>query len=383
MRLLLPVIAIVVCFGFAPAPITAAEPQLIATDVVSAVPVNAGSQVLCFTSEQELQILDLPLGRPQPWHLQWDPADAGLRYPSGDYFPNIAACPSGETVVIARYVELEREPDDEFPYGFYAIILCKPDGSAARIAALADVTDGGPLLQFSMDGRYLTGPWFFDCEPSAAGYHAWFAELEQMDVSAGEMAEQLNAYDLQEQRLVHLPGLIDSLWGVDKSPYSDWYFLDDPDQPLRYFGELYGAHGSDYIRASLPIDDPGYLFRSDWIGPQLTLVWSEHGQWCISPHGAHWPAPAGQWISYCLLSDGRSIFSADGGGSIELGRIDCLNGTVDGRRAMPELEHFAVAFESNGWPQRVDTWIPMSDASAVLINTPGIDGGKLFYFALD
>jgi hypothetical protein len=356
----------------------AAAPRLLASDIVGCVPVSAGRQALAYDSALQFSLIDLATGRQQPWQPDWDLKQGGFTLAGeGSAYPNLAASADGSQVALAWYVQFAPvDPEQDYPNTAYLLLLCRADGSGAHAAALVEPTDGGPRLDFTADGRYIIGPWYYDCPPTPAGYAQWYANLSLTNEITDEYVPT-NALDTQTGQLVHLAGLADPEWGVDKSPYSDWYAYEDMDTPAWHFGCLSGPAAG--LSASwTPQHEAEYVQNSYWLGPQELLLWTAGGQLVADMQGRAAPAPAGTWVSFCRLPDGRSFFSRDGGASIELGRVDWRSGQVTGGRACPELAHFAVPYDpETGWPQgRRDTWWPLPGGA--LVNTPGEDGGGLY-----
>jgi hypothetical protein len=364
-------------------PARAAEPRRLADDVIGAVLVDNGTRVLAYDGSLQFSLIDIATGRAEPWQMGWQPTEAGFHVSPDAAYPNLAARADGSLVALAHYVTFAAtDPAQDYPNTAYLLLLCRPDGST-RPAALVEPTDGGPHLDFSQDGRYLIGPWFYDCAPSIAGYEEWYASLNQtMEITDNKV--YTNALDVETGQLVALASLADTEWGVNKSPYSDWYAYEDMDTPMWHFGCLSGPEAG-LTGSWEPEQGTEYVQNNSWVGPELLLLWRSAGQLLVDVHGTAWPAPAGKWVSYCLLPDGRSFFSRDSGASIELGRIDWRTGAVTDGRACPELAHFAVPYDpENGWPERFDTWMPLPDSSGAVVHTPGIDdGGGLYFVAAD
>ena len=76
------------------------------------------------------------------------------------------------------------------------------------------------------------------------------------------------------------------------------------------------------------------------------------------------------WHCYCTLPDGSCLFSDDGGLSFSYGQVDWPALSASWRVAVPGLARFAEPLGEEGWPLRINKWIPLRDSSGVVVITP-------------
>jgi hypothetical protein len=355
--------------------LAAAAPRQLATGI-AAVELLDNRRILAQDFDGQFTVISLDGGGARPWHCDWDRTAAGWNKPSPEdtSLPNFAISPDGRLVALAYNVTATNgRPEPEQAYDLFqtAIVLCDPAGSQARCVALAEQTDGGPRLYFSQDSRLLVGPELDPVDPTPQDLRAWYAEMADEGKAP---RPQVNAIETASGRRIALPALKDAAW-LDKCPYSDDYFFDEMDEPVVHYGRLSGPRAG-LTGAFRPADNEGFS-KYDWVAPGTLLCWLKGRQVVVDMAGKPHRVKTGVWVGYTWLPDGRSFFSRDGGRTLELGSVDWLTGRVAHALSQPGLKAYAMPLNSEGWPERVDTWTPLPDSSGVLIREPG-DGGLVF-----
>jgi hypothetical protein len=339
-----------------------AAPPVLAKSVYQA-GLLADGRLLCVTFDGTFNNLDLATDSAQPWAPSWSPAQDGWDSTGGSGFAwKLRVSPDGQHVALATAVGVTRpDPDGDYMDTAIAIILCDPSGANARCVALAEVTDGGPRLDFTRDSSRLFGPWFFTCPPTARGFHNYIAN----DYQAPDAAP-MNYIDTATGSGGFQAGLPDFEFYL-KAPDSDFFVFERLDEP----GLAFACFTSPGVTGSFnPVD----LIWQDyqWALPDALLINFEDGsQRLVAVDGTSHAAPDALWRCYVTLPDGTCLFSDDRGRSIKYGKVDWPTFTVDWYVERPDLARFAEPLSADGWPERINAWLPLRDSSGVVIIAPG------------
>ena len=187
--------------------VAAEEPRVLATEVFQG-GLLADGRLLCTHYDSTFSVLNLASGEAQPWLPAWSPLPrtAGTWRPTAAFAGSLRVSPDGRHVALAKVVGVtHQDPQGDYPDFAVAIVLSDPTGADARCVALADLSDGGPQLDFTQDSARLVGPFFYPCLPTAAGlmayaangYVATAADYNYIDTAtgAGGMLPELPDYE--------------------------------------------------------------------------------------------------------------------------------------------------------------------------------------------
>lgn len=341
----------------------AAPPAVLASGVYQA-GILADGRLLCVDYDGAMRTLDLATGAQAPWVLDWDAAADGWDTTGGAGFSRkLRVSPDGQHVAVAVGVGVTHpDPDGDYMDTAIAIVLSGPAGANARCVALAEVTDGGPQLDFTQDSSRLIGPWFFHCQPSAKAFQTYIASgYEAMPALA------FNYIDTRTGKGGMQAGLPDYEFYM-KAPDSDFFVSEALDEPGLTFATL-TAPG---ITGSYIPDAAGVWSEYQWVLPDaLLLGFADGSQRLVYVDGTHAPAPDPVWRCYATLPDGTCLFSDDRGNTVKYGKVDWPTFSIDWWIERPDLARFAEPLSAEGWPERVNTWIPLRDSSGVVIIEPG------------
>jgi hypothetical protein len=351
---------------------TAAEPRTLATEVFQG-GLLADGRLLCSHFDSTFSVLDLATGAVQPWQPAWSPAQDGWDVESdGGFRWKLAVSPDGRHVALAKAVGVTHaDPQGDYPEFSVAVVLSDPTGADARCVALADLTDGGPPLDFTADSARLVGPGYDPCPPTPAGLLAWAtsgyaarddAQFNYVDTATGAGGTQ--------------PGLPDYEF-YTKAPLSDNFVYESLDDPALSFGSFTGAGRLGQYSAP----EGRYWGYYEWVlGDTLLLTLDDLTQQLVRTDGSVLPRvrkghAAPLWHCYCTLPDGTCLFSDDGGISFSYGQVDWPTLSVSWRVALPQLARFSEPLGEEGWPLRINKWLPLRDSSGVVVITP--DAGEV------
>jgi hypothetical protein len=315
----------------------------------------------------------------QPWNLAWPAGAEGWKLEPHEFGPNFAASHDGGTIAFGfNVITPSADPTDEYPLLVTAIVLCDADGFYGRCVALTDIVDGGPRLYFTQNDHFLLGPDYLPCAPTPDGLRGWYAAMN--DNPADPLPDPPSALDLRTAKLVSFEALRDVPW-LTMNPYSDEFYFDEMDTNKVHFGCF--SNDKPLLLSEWAPPDGTAFSNMYWAGTGTIMIWMNGTAELQYPLAYH---AESQWVmnvfyaqlGYASPFHFPMFFSSDGGHSIRYGMP-----WPDGSQEVPSLSHFAVPVDSDGWPERVDTWLPLPDHSGVLINTPGVDGGVLYLVKLD
>jgi len=351
------------------APAAAAEePRTLATEVFQAGQLADG-RLLCTHYDSTFSVLDLATAEAQTWQPAWSPAQDGWDVETnGGFRWKLAVSPDGQHVALAKAVGVtHKDPEGGYPEFAVAVVLCDPTGAHARCVALADLSDGGPPLDFTQDSARLVGPWFVPCPPTAAGFRAYAASgfvapadayIDYIDTATGAGAVQ--------------PGLPEYEF-YSKAALSDYFVYESMDEPMLSFASFTGSGELGHYTPP----KGRYWGYYEWVtGDTLLLTLDGLTQQLVRVDGSVLPrARAGEaaplWHCYASLPDGSCLFSDDGGMSVSYGEVDWPQLSVSWRAPQPQLAPYAEQLGEEGWPLRINKWIPLRDGSGVVIISPG------------
>jgi hypothetical protein len=320
-------------------------------------------RLLCLDFDNVFTVMDLSTGKSEPWHLAWSPLQAGWETQGGGGFGwKMAVSPDGKHVAMATSVGVtQKDPDGDYIESTVAILLSGPDGADAGCVALAELSDGGPQLDFTQDSSRLVGPWFIPCQPTPAGYRRYVSN----DYSDPTVT-QFNYIDSSTSASAFQAGLPDYEYYM-KAPESDYIVYEDLDEPGLRFVSLTSPGDLASYNASTG-KSYGYY---EWVLPDALLCNLDDGsQQLVSVDGSSRAEPQPLWHCYCTMPDGTCLFSDDRGQSVKYGKVDWRTFTVDWWVDRPDLVRFVEPLGDPAWPGRTNTWIPLRDSSAVVIISP-------------
>jgi hypothetical protein len=351
---------------------TLAPPPVLATGIYQA-GLLADGRLLCLDFDDVFTVLDLSTGKAQPWQPAWSPTQDGWDTQGGGGFGwKMALSTDGKHVAMATSVGVtQKDPDGDYIQQTVAIVLSGPDGTDARCVALADLSDGGPQLDFTQDSARLVGPWFFACPPTPDGYRKYVAndykdpsvvQFNYIDCATGRGALQENLPDFEF---------------YTKAADSDFVVYEDLDEPGFKFVSL-----TDPKKPAtyLPPDGNATSFY-EWVLPDAMLINLEDGaQQLVSVDGSIKLVLKPLWHCYVTLPDGTCLFSDDRGKSVKYGKVDWPTTTVDWWVERPDLARFAEPLGEMSWPSPINKWVPLRDSSGVVIIAP--EEGDVFFVQL-
>lgn len=346
---------------------TVAPPPVLATGIYQA-GLLADGRLLCLSFDSTFTVLDLSTGKAEPWHPAWSPKTAGWEAEGGAGFGwKMAVSPDGKHVAMATGVgTTHKDPDGDYTDFTIAVLLSGPEGTDARCVALAEVTDGGPQLDFTQDSARLVGPWFFACQPTPDGYRKYVAndyrdpsvtQFNYIDCATGSGGLQADLPDFEY---------------YTKAPDSDFVVYEDLDEAgFRFVSLTEPAPPAIY----LPPAGKSSSFY-EWVLPDAMLFNLDDGsQQLVSVDGTTKPVLQPLWHCYVTLPDGTCLFSDDRGKSVKYGKVDWPTTTVDWWVERPDLARFAEPLGEMSWPSPINKWVPLPDSSGVVIIAP--DEGDL------
>jgi hypothetical protein len=361
---------------FAPAAALAAsgadsEPVLLLDGVTAFTPLDA-STVLVANADGELRRVDTDTRQARPWSCDWQPAGDG--WSELGRIVVLSTSPDGQWVCLAREVGadaklLAQRAGDAEPLGnlrgfehlwAVAILLCRVDGSGARLVGLGVEAGGGPDYDFTMDSSRLVGQPFLPCLPDALSCYKYMSRIwEVLPIP------QFNCVDVSTGERGLLPDLpvSDGYW---KCPYSDNFRAENNWYDEHQFSTFDG--GGILGQYSCPPPE-GYGRMHGWVLPDAVLLSQADGQGLLYIDGTYHPAPTAGWEVYCWLDDGSYLFSDDGGQSIKYGKVDWPTFSVDWYVTLPAL---AVLQDA--------AWAGLPGAAAALAFR--WDTGELWYVPL-
>lgn len=357
---------LIICWGLPAAQVLAqsdsAPPAVLASNVYQA-GILVDGRVLYVTFDGACNTLDLGSGAIEPWILDWNPADLGWESAGGGGFNwKLAVSPNGRHVALAVTVgATHRDPAGDYMDTAVAVILSDHTGAKARCVALAELTDGGPPLDFTTDNRRLVGPWLFPCPPTAAAFQQYINQ----EHDAPE-ADAINYIDTRSRTGMLQDGLPDHEFYV-KAEYSDFFVCESLDEP----GLIFASFTHPGIAGRYNPPEAWAWNDYQWVLPEALLVsYGEASQTLVDVDGTRHAAPQPVWRCYTTLPDGTCLFSNDRGRSVKYGKVDWPTFTVDWWVERPDLAGFREPLNADGWPEQLHQWIPLRDASGVLIIDP-------------
>lgn len=323
----------------------------------------ADGRLLCLDFDNVFTVMDLSTGKSEPWQPVWSALQAGWESQGGGGFGwKMAVSPDGKHVAMATNVGVtHNDPNGDYIDSTVAIVLCGPDGTDARCVALAELTDGGPQLNFTQDSSRLIGPWYIACQPTPEGYRKYV-----VDGFSDPRVTQYNSIDTATGAAALIKDFPDFDYYM-KAPDSDFVVAEELDVP-----------GLQLVSVTEPSQSATYLPPEgkllgfyEWVLPDALLLNLDDGsQHLLSVDGSSKPAPKPLWHCYVTLPDGTCLFSDDRGQSVKYGKVDWPTFTVDWWVDRPDLARFAEPLGEMSWPGRLSKWVPLRDSSAVVIVSP-------------
>ena len=305
-----------------------AEIRLLAQDVAHFT-VLSGAEVLVADMEGNFRLVEIerPL-ESTAWQPEWNPADQGWERAATLVW--LSSSPDGEWVCFARFVAIPEHVlgPDEYPAWPLAVVVCRSDGTDARIVALSQEVGGGPGFDFTTDSRYLYGQPFLRCGVTLDDYLSWWRGLAtggspgaytRIDLETGE--RDGGNVDISDgylscpwSDLVAAGGYWD-LWGIyDMSTCTPVYGGGDESVPFRVLGWV----SEDALLVS---DDGSRLYMRFGEDPGEPVVTRSLDRIDI----------------YCRMPSGTYLFTTDGI-SVQYGNIDWRSGVSTELCRIPELD---------------------------------------------
>ncbi len=229
----------------------------------------------------------------------------------------------GSLICFAQFVRIPDELiiDSEYVVPVPLLVtVCGSDGSDARVIGLSVDVGGGPQFDFSRDSRFVFGHPFQMCLPSPVDYARYHEE--------GEHLEDFMMVDLLTGERSGNPSKISD--GYYLNPYSDLAAA--------------GCYPSDLIIDIVTreilledtcIDHPTII--GTWVLPDAGLAGSNGEQVLRYSSGRETVNPGTNLRVFCMIPDGRYVFSTDGGDTVMLGLINWDTFETPGAIELPEL----------------------------------------------
>lgn len=266
---------------------------------------------------------------------------------------NLSANSDGGMICFTQFVNI---PDGlNIESEFYIpvpllVAVCRSDGSDADIIGLSIDVGGGPHFDFTRDSRYVFGNPFLECLPSPEAY----AEFMSDD---GERLPDYLMVDLETGERSGNPSVLGD--GYYLNPYSDlaaagWY-------PPNTIVDI---ATQEVLLEDTCINHPTVI--GTWVLPDAGLAGSDDGQVLRYSSGTETVNPGLALKVYCMIPDGRYLFSIDGRDTVMLGLINWDTFETSGSLKIPELAGLYCTIK------------PLSDSNGVVFR----NANSLYYFEL-
>jgi len=222
---------------------------------------------------------------------------------------DLSASPDGRNICFAQMVAVPAEYVEEDSYVPYPLIVatCRSDGMAPRLLGLSFEVGSGPHFCFTQDSRYVYGGPWLECDPDPASFVGYFSGDDSCGLTPWLM--------------------VDAATGTrsgDPSVIGDG-FLENPCSDLVAAGWYPPNTIVDILTQQVLLEDTSIhspAIIDTWVLPDAGLARDADGNQLLRfADGTSIVNPGSPVDVYCRLSDGRFLFTDDGGGTVMLGSI--------------------------------------------------------------
>ncbi|MBD3368958.1 hypothetical protein GF402_01185 [Candidatus Fermentibacteria bacterium] len=320
----------------------------IGRNVTAAAPLDRSRVLFATSTADSLYLLDLITGDSVRWQVDWSPQSEG--WGGFGEVARIIPSPDGNHICILRRMlppEVGYDVPLPSPLG---VLLCRADGTATRLVALArpDFRYG---CDFTSDSRYLVGCGFYRIVPDTAHYLDYFTGELSL-----ELTPDFNMVETATGAKIRLDGL-DLSGEYRKCPYSDSYLVKSGTGGGPY-PALVSIDTTDLTIESVlhPSDSYPGIDPLRWVLPDALISAYRNRRGLLYLDGRFAPMPQDGWRIYRWLPDGSYLLSTDGGATVIHALINWSGYTIE--RAVPQ---------PNIDPYIDDTLIPMPGSDTMLL----------------
>ncbi len=326
---------------------SASESVVLANNVSEFTVLNDTEVLYCDSVANFFIVSTQPPYETRSWDPGWDPTDSG--WGRAMRLTNLCASPDGEWVCFARFVAVPEDAllPDEYVHSPLAVVIAPVHGTTAWFAALAQEVGGGPNFDFTMDSMNLYGQPFLSSGTTLDEYLA-----DCRGDSDRESVEHFSVINLLTGE--RTGGNLSLCDGYLACPLSDLVAADD-----YYLGMIVDMLAEETVY-SVPSDQDWFDVQK-WVAEDAILVKQDGEQCLLYADGTVVVNPGENDISvYCLMPDGKYVFSIDNGNTYIYGTIDWESFSAD----------HAVEMSING--ADLSTWdkiLPMADGSGIVFQS--------------
>ncbi len=262
---------------------------------------------------------------------------------------SLSGSASGRLICFTQYIfvpsELAADENGYIPSPL-AVVCCRSDGTRPQVLGLSIDAGGGPRFDFSRDEDFVYGSPWLECPPDPEEYISYVTETDYSSLTPFLRVE-LETGDHSGN-----PDLLGD--GFLPNPYSDlvaagWY-------PPNVIADVTTG---EVLLQDTSICSPAII--DSWVLPDAGLAETEEGGQVLRyANGTQVANPGDRIDVYCMLDDGRYVFTVDGGTTVLAGEIDWsdfsyravevpwLNGIYPGTVLHPIPGDNRLVFEKDG-----------------------------------
>jgi hypothetical protein len=253
--------------------------------------------------------------------IDWTPADNGWEGPGEIRL--LKACPDGNLLLIALKVHM---PDSLTAGGIsmpdpVVLLVCDSEGGNARAVGVTYDSDEPLCFDFTRDSRLVYGARILNCLPAPESYFSLYLGDESSSL------RPFDVVDLEEWARFSSNGIVGSY--ILCNPWSD--LIAAGNDPLTTIADMstFSVVFEDSSLTSPVIEQ--------WVEPDAGLAWRDSTQIVRFSDGTVYENPGDPVDVLCRLSDGSFVFSADGGETINRGRINWSTFALENSSQLSEL----------------------------------------------
>mgnify|MGYP001097682633 FL=1 len=248
-----------------------------------------------------------------------------------------------------RFPDSLQVEDTRIP-GPVVVVVCRPDGSDARIVALSFDIGSSPFFGFTDDSRYLYGS-MLGCHTTPEAFAAYVTREDDSDFIAGNMIDPRTGGRTEGSGI--LTGE-----GYNPNPWSD----------LATTGGYPPDKIIDTATGEVLFEDPepGYSgVVTTWVLPDAGLAESDGAQVLRYADGSEIENTGPSIRVHAFLPDGRCLFSLEGQQDVKmLGHIDWESFVMSDTVSLEGLEEFALR-NCRVFDGTETTWLVFSERQAI------------------
>jgi hypothetical protein len=275
--------------------------------------VNTQGTLSSVSINDPLNISDFP--------VDWTPAGNGWEG-SGE-IRLLKSGPGGSLLLIAFKVLMP----DRFPAGGVSmpdpvvLVVCDSEGGNARAVGVTYDSDEPLCFDFTRDSRLVYGARFLNCLPDPESYFSLYLGDESSSL------RPFDVVDLEEGARFSSNGIVGSY--ILCNPWSD--LIAAGNDPLTAIADM-SAFSVIFEDSSLTS-----AIVEQWVEPDAGLAWRDSTQIVRFSDGTVYENHGDPVDVLCRLSDGSFVFSADGGETVNRGRINWSTFALEDSSQLSEL----------------------------------------------